>query len=84
MKSKREHRVSVTELRKGWSHWFDRVSRGERIVICRRGVPLAVLEGCAEVSRAEKERALSEILAIGKGRSLGAVSLREIIEEGRI
>jgi prevent-host-death family protein len=83
MKHAREHRVSITELRQGWSRWFDRVSRGERIVICRRGVPVAVLEACMGVSRAEKERALREILAIGKGRSLGSTSLREVIEEGR-
>jgi prevent-host-death family protein len=83
MKRGQEHRVSITELRKGWSHWFARASRGERIVICRRGTPVAVLEACETVSRARKEKALREILAIGKGRSLGGTSLREVLEEGR-
>ena len=83
MKRELEQRVSITELRRGWSRYFDRVSRGERLVICRRGVPVAVLEACGAVSRAQQKKALREILAISKGRSLGSTSLREVLEEGR-
>ena len=61
-----------------------RVARGERITITKHGVPVALLvppvEPAGSKSRAE---AIEELRRFRKGRTLGGVSIRELIEEGR-
>ncbi len=60
-----------------------RVARGERITITRHGVPVAMLVPVEEKPAPDREALVEQIKAFSKGRRLGKVSIRELIEEGR-
>jgi len=60
-----------------------RVERGERITITRHGTPVAMLVPCDEKKEADRRALIDEVRAFSKGRKLGDVTIRELIEEGR-
>lgn len=76
-------RVGAYEAKTNLSKLLDRVERGESIVITRHGVPVARLVRVESNS----ERTVSEIIAemrrISDNLTLGGLSIRELIEEGR-
>ncbi len=60
-----------------------RVARGEKILITRRGEPVAMLvPPLREPTRAVQE-VIEEMKALRRGNKLGGISIRELIEEGR-
>ncbi|MEE9282198.1 MAG: type II toxin-antitoxin system prevent-host-death family antitoxin [Myxococcota bacterium] len=62
---------------------LDRVEKGERIVITRRGVPVAVLVP-AQAERGRDPRAVvDDILEFRRGRRLQGARVLELIREGR-
>ena len=76
--------IGIFEAKTHFSDLVGRVERGETIVITRHGEPVARLVPYDDgVDREESGRALREIVATSKGRSLEGVTLREVIEEGR-
>jgi prevent-host-death family protein len=74
--------VGTYELKGNLSKLLERVERGERITITRRGKPVAVL-GPPPSEKPDVEEAVRKMKEFGKGRSLGGLSIREMIEEGR-
>jgi antitoxin (DNA-binding transcriptional repressor) of toxin-antitoxin stability system len=63
---------------------LDLVEQGEEVVITRRGKPVArLVRETAVPNRDKARRAAANILARGKGRSLGGLTIRELIDEGR-
>ena len=63
---------------------LDLVERGEEVVITRHGRPVARLVGAANaVDRSDAMEAVEEIKAMSKGVTLGGISIKELIEEGR-
>ncbi len=72
--------VGAFEAKTHLSQLLDRVGRGERIVITRRGRPVAVLQAPERPSRAQVVEAMA---AFSRGRSLGGLSVRELIDAGR-
>jgi prevent-host-death family protein len=60
-----------------------RVAQGEQIVITRHGVPVAKLVPVDETPRKDIRRLLAEMIEFRKGRTLGGLSVRELIDEGR-
>ena len=75
--------VGITEAIRRFSGLIDRVARGETITITRRGVPVAVLEPVDRPNRQRVRMAISRLGRIGKGKSLGGIAIKELIEEGR-
>lgn len=75
--------IGAHEARAHLSRLLERVAKGERITITRRGVPVAVLAPPAERDRAAIDHAVEELKRFRKGRKLGDLSLRELIYEGR-
>lgn len=73
--------VGAYEAKTNLPKLLDRVAKGERITITKHGVAVAVL------SPASGKRATVDVLAdlrdFRKGRSLGGLSIRDMIEEGR-
>lgn len=61
---------------------LERVSRGERITITKHGRPVAMLVR-PPVQEADIEETVRKLIAFGKGRSLGGLTIREMIEEGQ-
>jgi prevent-host-death family protein len=60
-----------------------RVAQGEQIIITRHGVPVAKLVPVRERSREDILRLIAEMKEFRKGQTLGGLSVRELIEEGR-
>ena len=70
------------ELDNSLASLVERVERGERITITREGKPVAVL-GPLPSAKLDVAKVIEEFKAFAKGRSLGDISIRELIEEGR-
>jgi prevent-host-death family protein len=62
---------------------LDTVEQGEKVVITRRGLPVAVLIPYREEKRAIKET-IESLLAFRKGITLKGLSVKEMKEERRL
>jgi prevent-host-death family protein len=61
---------------------LDRVAKGEKIMITRHGVPVAMLVPPRRGSL-DAKTAVEKLKEFRKGRSLDGLTIREMIEEGR-
>lgn len=77
--------IGAFEAKNTLSSLLDRVEQGEDIMITRRGRPVARLVSVDNraARQAEASRAASELREMRKGVTLGGISLRDLIEEGR-
>ncbi len=78
------HRVGVFEAKNRLTALLDEVEGGGEIIITRRGKPiarLAPLEGGFD--RAKARAAAEGLRAASKGLSLGGISIKDLISEGR-
>ena len=73
--------VGAYEAKTHLAELLDRVERGERITITRRGVPVALLVPPAP-SR-DVGALIDDLLEFRKGHRLDGLSVRELIDEGR-
>ena len=62
---------------------LDKVAQGERVTITRHGVPVARLEPVDSGKTMSPEEAVERLKKLGKGKSLGGLTIRQLIEEGR-
>jgi prevent-host-death family protein len=62
---------------------LDRVEQGERIVITRRGVPVAVLVPVETKADRDPAAVVAQILEFRKGRKLAGDRITDWIREGR-
>jgi prevent-host-death family protein len=76
-------RVGVSEARRRWGELLRRVSGGETIQITRRGISVAKLVPADFCARVDLKRVVGEIRELRKGASLGEITIRELIDEGR-
>ena len=77
--------VGVFEAKNRLTALIDEVERGgEEVVITRRGKPVARLVSVGGgFSRKRAIRAAADLRAASKGVTLGGLSIRTLIEEGR-
>lgn len=75
--------VGAYEAKVHLSELLDRVSRGERITITKHGHPVAVLIPAGEPRSIDRAHAIDELRAFRRGRSLGGMTVKEMIEQGR-
>jgi prevent-host-death family protein len=62
---------------------LDRVEKGERIVITRRGVPVAVLVPVQAERAREPAAVVDDVLRFRRGRALRGERIADLIREGR-
>ena len=62
---------------------LDKVAKGEQVTITRHGVPVAVIQPIAPGRAMSVGDAIDRLAELGKGKSLGGLTIRELIEEGR-
>lgn len=64
---------------------LDKVAHGEQIIITKRGVPVAMLTPPPRATTRDVHEVIEEFKSYSKrqGRTLGDVSFRELIDEGR-
>ena len=75
--------VGAFEAKTHISHLLDQVERGETITITHHGRPAARLIPIAGSSREERRRAFAELKDLRAGQTLGDLSVRELIDQGR-
>lgn len=75
--------VGAFEAKTHLNELLRRVSNGETIRITVRGVPIAKLVPANEEEQRDLKKTVREIRELRKGASLGGLSLRELIDEGR-
>ena len=73
--------VGAYEAKTNLSRLLERVERGERITLTRHGRPVAMLVPVDE--KRPPEEVVGEMRDFRRGRRLGSVELREMVEEGR-
>lgn len=73
--------IGLFEAKQHLSELVDRARKGETIAITKRGVVVACL--IADESVESREDAVETIRTIRRGVKLGALSLRDLIREGR-
>lgn len=77
--------TSLREAQRHLSRLLERVAQGEQIVITRKGVPVAILSPVGSPSHpAGVRHAIEQVRTLRKGVRLAGLSLREVIEEGRL
>jgi prevent-host-death family protein len=75
--------IGAFEAKTHLSRLLDQVERGETITITRHGKPVARLIPVAGSSRDERRRAISELKQLRARQTLGGLTARELIDEGR-
>jgi len=75
--------VGAYEAKTHFAQLLDRVIRGERITISRNGMPVAVLQPVGAANKPRPAETIEQIKQFRKEHSLGGLSVREMIEEGR-
>ena len=78
------HTVGVFEAKNRLTALLDEVEEGGEVLITRRGKPVArLVPADAGFDRAKAERAAEGLRAASRGLTLGGLSLKELISEGR-
>lgn len=75
--------VGAFEAKTHLNELLRRVSSGETIRITRRGIPVAKLVPVQAEGKDKVIKAVRELREIRKRLSLGGLSIRELIDEGR-
>jgi prevent-host-death family protein len=75
--------VGAFEAKTHLNELLARVSKGESIRITRRGVPVAKLVPSEEGEPRDLKKVVREIREIRRGATLGDLTIRELIDEGR-
>jgi prevent-host-death family protein len=77
-------KIGAFEAKNTLGALLDRVESGEEIVITRRGKDVARLVPAATgINRAKAEKAARELSELSRGLSLGGLSIKDLINEGR-
>lgn len=76
--------VGAYEAKTRFSQLLDRVAKGEEITITKHGVPVAVLAPVKRRSKKDIQAAIAAIKAFRSRHRLDGLSIRELIEEGRM
>jgi prevent-host-death family protein len=75
--------VGAYEAKTKLPELLKRVEQGEHITIAKHGTPVAVLVPIGEYPHRDPAAAVEALKDFAKGHSLGGMSIREMIEEGR-
>ena len=75
--------VGTFDAKTHLSTLLEQVERGEEITITRHGKAVARLVPVGAVSRARLDDTVARLKAFRKGRRLGDLSAKALIEEGR-
>ena len=77
--------VGAYEAKAHLSELLDRAGRGEEITITRHGSPVAKLvPATVKATPAERRAAIERWLKVASGLSLKGLTVRDLIDEGRV
>ena len=76
--------IGAYEAKTRLSQLIDEAAKGEEIIITKHGVPVAALVPVAGPRQLDPQAAIAAIKDFRRGRRLVDLSLREMIEDGRL
>ncbi len=76
--------VGAYEAKTRLSQLLAQVARGEEIIITKHGVPVAALVPVAGFRQPDPQAAIAALKAFRREHRLAGLSLRQMIEEGRL
>ncbi len=78
------HSVGVFEAKNRLTALLDQVEQGSEVLITRRGKPVARLVPAAvSLDRTKAMRAAAGLRAASQGLTLGGLTIRDLIDQGR-
>ena len=75
--------IGAFEAKTHLSELLDLAAAGERITITRRGKPVAMLVPAIDESALTPGEAAASLRVLRRGVTLGGISVRDLVEEGR-
>jgi prevent-host-death family protein len=76
--------IGAYEAKTRLSQLLEQVARGEEVIITKHGVPVASLVPVEASRHQDPQTAITALKAFRQGRRLAGLSLREMIEAGRL
>lgn len=76
--------VGAYEAKTKLSELLERVAKGERFIITKHGVPVAVLEPFQRQRRRDVKEVIADIEEFARKHSLKGLKIKDLIEEGRM
>lgn len=75
--------VGAYEAKTHLSQLLEEVTRGERVAITKNGTPVALLVPVPSQQKPDVREVIRQLREFRRGMTLGGLSLRKMIEEGR-
>jgi prevent-host-death family protein len=75
--------VGADEAQTHLSRLIDEVTRGQQVAITKNGMPVALLVPVPSTESSDVREVIRQMRELRRGITLGSLSLREMIEEGR-
>jgi prevent-host-death family protein len=75
--------VGSFEAKTHFSALLERVTKGETITITKHGIPVAKLVPATAPAKRNRAEVIRELKEFRKGRTLGGLTLKQLINEGR-
>ncbi|NCO33814.1 MAG: prevent-host-death protein [Armatimonadetes bacterium CG2_30_59_28] len=75
--------IGAHEARNQFSSLLERVHRGARVAITKRGVTVAVLQPPDHILTGGTESVIAELRTFRRRHRLNGLQIRDLIEEGR-
>jgi prevent-host-death family protein len=75
--------VGAYEAKTNLGKLLEGVMKGESVTITKHGVPVAVLQTPVSLRKEQPEKVISELKKFREKNTLGSLTIRELIEEGR-
>jgi len=75
--------VGAYEAKTNLGRLLEGVMKGEQVTITKHGVPVAVLQSPVSQRKEKPETVIAEIKKFREKNSLGSLTIRDLIEEGR-
>jgi prevent-host-death family protein len=75
--------VGAYEAKTHLSQLIEEVARGGRVAITKNGIPVALLIPVPSTQKPDAREVIRQLREFRRGVTLGGISVREMIEEGR-
>ena len=75
--------IGADEAQIQLSHLIEEVGRGQQVAITKNGTPVALLVPVPSTPKSDVREVIRQLRELRQGISLGGLTVREMIEEGR-
>ncbi len=77
------NQIEAYEVKADISKLLDKVSKGEKIIITRHGVPVAILSPYSDENKYASSKTIERLKQFRKDKKLQGLNLKTLIETGR-